>query len=570
MKKFEVAWAFSEMADLLEIQGAEAYKVRAYRKAAQTLANLSRDLEQMAAEDRLEEIPGVGKALAAKIKEILSTGTLRHLEELREKIPPDLVRLLEIPGVGPRTAALVYRQLNIRTLAELEDAARAQKLRYLPGVGAKKEQQILHGIEILKNRGGRSLLGTALPWAREFLRLLRSHPGVGGAEVAGSVRRRQETVGDLDLVVSSAEPERVVDFFLRLPPVRQELERGQSGASALAAAGLRVDLQVVPPCEFVARLHRATGSREHLARLEQLAAEKGLQLAGEGFVDGKGQPRAFPGEEALYRELGLSYIPPELRENRGEIEAASRGELPSLVTRGDLRGDLHTHTTWSDGISGLEEMVSSARALGYEYLAITDHSRSLAVARGLDEERLAAQKARIEELNRELEDIRLLSGVEVDILPDGRLDLRDEVLAELDVVVASIHSGFRQDPQVLTSRLEGAIKNEHVDIVAHPTGRLLGRREPYGVDLDRILDLAREMNTALEINASPDRLDLNDRQARRARERGVTVAINTDAHSTAGLEDMEYGVSVARRGWLEPGDILNCLPLKDLLRRLRR
>jgi len=570
MKKFEVAWAFSEMADLLEIQGAEAYKVRAYRKAAQSLASLSQDLEQMAVEDRLEEIPGVGKALAAKIKEILATGTLRHLEEIREKIPPDLARLLEIPGVGPRTAALVYRQLNIRTLAELEEAARAQQLRHLPGVGAKREQQILHGIEILRNRGGRSLLGTALPWARELTRLLRAHPEVQEAEVSGSVRRRKETVGDLDLVVSSTEPARVVDFFLRLPPVKQELERGPSGASALAAAGLRVDLQVVPPGEFVARLHRGTGSREHLARLEEWAAGRGLHLTAEGLVDAEGRPRAVPDEEALYRELGLSFIPPELRENTGEIEAASRGELPALVTRGDIRGDLHTHTTWSDGISRLEEMASAARALGYEYLAITDHSRSLAVARGLDEERLAAQKARIEELNRELEGIRLLSGVEVDILPDGRLDLRDEVLAELDLVVASIHSGFRQDPEVLTSRLEGVIKNEHVDIVAHPTGRLLGRREPYGVDLERLWDLARQMDTALEINASPDRLDLNDRQARRARERGVSVAINTDAHSSAGLEDMEYGVTVARRGWLEPGNVLNCLPLKDLLRRLRR
>lgn len=570
MTNIEVAWLISEMADLLELQGAEAFKVRAYRRAAQSVENLPVDIAGVAASGRLEEIPGIGRNLSAKIQEILSTGTCSLLERLRAEVPRTLLDFLAIPGVGARTAALVHRELGIKTIDELEAAARAGKLRDLPGMGGKKEQNIITGIEALRARNGRCPLGVALPLAADFARFLERHPAVKQVAVAGSLRRHRDTVADIDLVAASDRPGEVMDAFVSLPMVRDVLARGETKSTIVTRLGLQADLRVVAPDEFWTALHHSTGSKEHHVRLRGRARDRGLKINEYGVFREDGEKIPVAGEEELYRLLDLEYIPPELREDRGEVEAAAEGRLPDLVSLADIRGDLHIHSDWSDGTSAIAELALAARARGYEYIAITDHSRSLAMARGLDEARLKQQQEAIAAVNRELDGIEVLAGIEVDILRNGTLDLPDGVLADLDVVIASVHTGFRQEEAVITERVLGALKNEHVDILAHPTGRLLGRRSAYALDIDQVLEAAAANGTCLEINASPDRLDLDDVNARRAKDLGIRLAINTDAHAVPVLDDMTFGVDVARRAWLERKDVLNALPLADLRRVLRR
>ncbi|MFO7311107.1 MAG: DNA polymerase/3'-5' exonuclease PolX [Bacillota bacterium] len=570
MKNLELAWILAEIGDLLELQGENPFKVRAYRRAARAIELLPEDIEAVWRRGELGRIEGIGKALEEKIDEWLSTGVMTYYEELRRQLPPGLRELTRVPGVGPKLAQRLYQELGIRNLDELEAACREQRLRHVKGLGARSEENILRGIERLRRQMERFPLGLALPVAQQLVRALAEFPSVQRVAIAGSLRRGRETVGDVDIVASSADPASVMDEFVRTPGVEQVLARGDTKASIVLKMGLQVDLRVVRDDQFAAALHHFTGSKEHNVALRELAQAKGLKISEYGIVRvDEGEPLAVATEADVFAAVGLPCIPPELREDGSEIAAAREGRLPALITLGDIKGDLHVHSEWSDGLHSIEAMALAARERGYEYIAITDHSPSLSVARGLDPSRLEEQLEEIARLNRRLDGIRILTGCEVDILRDGSLDLPDEILARLDVVVASVHSAMNLDEAEMTERIVAAMRNPHVDIIGHPTGRILGRREPYAVDMERIIAVAAETGTCLEINASPDRMDLKDVHARWARERGVMIVINTDAHSTDGLDQMAYGVTVARRAWLGKADVLNCLSWPELKARLK-
>lgn len=565
MKNFEVARIFNEIADLLEIKGDNFFKVRAYRKGAEKIATLPENIEDVVVEGRLGEIDGIGKGLAGKIEEIVEKGDCAYHQELVSELPPGLIEVLKVPGVGPKLARLFFDELGISSIDELLQAARARKLRKLPGMGSKKEFNIIEAIERRQNWEGRYLLPHGLHVAREILYYLHNLPQVIKAEYAGSLRRYKETIGDLDLLVAAEEEEKeIMDIFVHLPLVREILSHGESKSSIVTTSGLQVDLRVVALDEYPAALVYFTGSKEHNVRLRQLAKKRGWKLNEYGLYDGEKRIK-IENEAELYSHLGLAYIPPELREDRGEIEAAAENKLPSLIEKNDIKGDLHLHTTWSDGGNTIEEMAEEARKMGYEYLAVCDHSKSLKIAGGLSEAQLKEQMEVIDELNRKYTDFRILKGAEVDILANGDLDHTDDLLESLDIVVASIHSGFRQSKETITGRVIGAIENKNVDIIAHPTGRLLEKRVSYEIDMERIIRAAAENGTALELNASPDRLDLNDRYLRMAKEEGVPIAINSDAHNTEQLHFRDFGVGIARRGWLEKEDVINTLPLKELM-----
>lgn len=567
----EVAALLENIAELLAAKGDSPYRIGAYRTAARRIASMSEDIAAVWEQGRLEEIPGVGESIAAKIDEYLRTGHLRYLDELRAQVAPGLATLLLVPGLGTRRAAIIYRSLGISSIAELGQAAREHRLCQLPGFGERLEANILREVERLEGRTRRLPLGLALPAAEEVAALLRAHPAVLRVDPAGSIRRMRETIGDIDLLVASERPDEAIDAFTRLPVAREVLACGSTRASILTAGDLQIDVRVIAPEVYGAALQYFTGSKEHNIALRELAIRKGLKLSEYGVFDERtGRRLASATEEEVYAALGLPWIPPELRENRGEIEAALAGCLPQLVEERDLRGDLHVHTNWSDGADTLEAMVDAARRRGYEYVAITDHSRGLGVARGLTIERIRAQRRAIEELNRRVAPFRVLHGIEVNIRRDGQLDYTDEVLKQFDVVTASIHGGFEQAEEVMTARIITALRNPYVDVLNHPRGRLLGRREGYAVDLEAVLRVARETGVALEINSQPDRLDLDDVWARRAKDMGVMLTIDTDAHSTGHLALMRYGLGVARRGWLEARNVLNTLPLAELLVRLRR
>lgn len=558
MSNREIADVFYTIADLLEVKGEVIYKILAYRKAADNLVNLSQDVEDLWKEGKLTTIPGVGKAIAEKIEEYLSTGKLEFLEKLKAEVPPSLVEVLRVPDVGPKKAALFWRELGITNMTELEAAARAGKLRTLPGMGEKSEARILAGVEAVSRRSTRIPLGMAWPFAMRILERLREVPGVVAAEAGGSLRRMRATVGDLDLLAAAADSGPVMDAFTSHPEVLKVLARGDTKASVEFRNGMRAQLWVHPPERFGTALVYGTGSKDHNVRLRELALKKKLSLSDQPFLKEDGSEILCATEEEVYEILGLPWIPPELREDRGEIKAARAGKLPRLIEVGDIRAALHAHSTWSDGKLSIKEMALAARERGMRLLAITDHSGSLGVAGGLSIEDLKKQRQEIDAVQKELGDsIILLQGSEVEIRANGSLDFPPEVLAELDIVIASLHTSLRQPRQQVTERLLNAIHSPHVDIIGHPTGRMIPNREGADLDMDAVFAAAVESGLSLEINAHPARLDLDDIHSRRAVELKVPLSINTDAHSAADLDLLHFGVATARRGWVEPQDVIN-------------
>lgn len=571
VRNMEIAWVFSQLADMLEYKGGDFFKVRAYRRAARSIAGLENPVADLYKHNQLKNVPGLGKNIIAKIGELLSTGELKLLKELQHDVPASLMELMTLPGLGPKRVQLLHEQLGVATLAELETAARAGKVRKLPGLGSKTEQEIVRSLTRLRKKTGLLTLGAARELARGLEDYLHQMAAVQRVEVVGQVRRWTKLVDSVHLLVVARDTDEVLDSLIIHPNIGEVLWREKDRLQLVSRWGVNVDLTVVPEEQFWYALLWSTGSQEHYHRLQFIAWQRGWRLSRQGlFPRAGGERPRVEGEEDIYRLLGMQYIVPELRENSGELGAAQRDALPQLLETGDIRGDLHVHSDWSDGTSSIEDMVKQAHKKGYSYLAITDHSESLKIARGLASEKLLAQHARIRELNRQWEDFEVLTGIEVDILADGSLDCPDEVLADTDVVVASVHSGFKQGREQLMNRIQSAIAHEYVDIIGHPTGRLLGHREPYDVDVEEIIETAARYGKVLEINASPDRLDLDEFYVRLARESGVRVAINTDAHDLFRLDDMVFGVSVARRACLEPKHVLNTMPLSELMQVLRK
>jgi DNA polymerase (family 10) len=565
MTNREIAAVFREIADMLEIKGEDRYRVLAYRRAADQIANEPRSVADLWREGTVTGIPGIGKAIADKIGSLLTTGQIDLHERLKAEIPTGVVTLLNVPDVGPKKAKLLWEQLGVTSIDDLERAARAGKLRGLPGIGAKTEANILRGIEILRRRTGRSLLGVALPVAEALLAGLRQSPAVVQCDAAGSLRRRKPTIGDLDLLAASTEPVAVIDHFVRLPRVASVQARGDTKCTVWLEDDLQVDLRVLPPDNYGALLQYFTGSKQHNIELREVALEHGLSLSEYGFTTADGTLIPIADEAEVYARLDLAWIPPELREAAGEIEAARQDRLPALIELADVRGDLQMHTTWSDGQNSVFEMAQAARDRGYDYILITDHSQGLGVAGGLTPERYRAQWAEIAEANARLAPFRVLRGAEVEIRADGSLDLPDDFLAEFDLVLASIHSGMRQDRATMTARVIRAIRNPHVDMIAHPTGVLRGEREPIDLDFEAVVAAAAETGTWLEINADPHRLDLDGEHARLARERGVRLTLGSDAHAAGSLAVIPFGVATARRGWCQARDVVNTRGWEELL-----
>lgn len=566
----DLADTFTKVADLLEIKGEIVYKIVAYRKAADSLNNLGRDAKEYWRNGELNEIPGVGKAIAEKIDELLTTGKLGFLEKLESEVPPGLAELLQVPDLGPRKAAMFWKQIGITNLAELEAAARAGKLRGLPGMGEKSEKKIISGIEAVSRRSERIPLGRAWPFAKEQVEFLRSIPGVVNAEAAGSLRRMRSTVGDLDLLAASTDPEKVMEAFVSQPHVFAVLSQGEFKSSVEFNNRIRAQVWVQPPDRWGTALIYATGSKDHNVHLREMSLDKKLSLSEKSFLKDDGSEILCSTEEEVYKTLGLPWIPPEMREDRGEIKAALNGKLPHLITLEDIKAELHAHTTWSDGVLSVKELAEEAKRRGFKVLAITDHSGGLGITQGLTIEKMHEQRKEIDRVQKEMGgSIRILQGSEVEIKADGGLDFSDEVLEELDIVVASLHVSLRQPREKATERLLNAIRNPHVDIIGHPTGRMFPDREGADLDMDAVLKAAAESGVALEMNAHPARLDLDDIYARRAVELGIPLAINTDAHSPADFDMLHFGIATARRGWVEPDNVINTWKPEKLLRWLK-
>jgi len=564
MENREIAKILYEIADFLEIKGV-AFKPRAYRKAAQAIETLPEEVEAIYRRGELQKIPGIGASIAAKIKELIETGSLEYVEELREELPEGLRELMEIEGIGPKTALKLYEKLKISSVNELESAVREGKLSDLEGFGKKKEENILRGIEVYRNAQKRFLLGYLLPVAKGIEEKMKTLEAVKRISLVGSIRRWKETIGDVDILAISDEPSEVMDLFTQLPEIKQVLTKGETKSNIVLNSNLEVDLRVVGEESFGAALQYFTGSKEHNIKLRDLAISKNWKLNEYGLFDRETNEKiAGETEEGIYKALGLSYIEPELREDRGEIRAAAEGKLPNLIGYGEIKGDLHAHSNWSEGANSIGEMAEAAKSLGYEYIAICDHSKTLQIAHGMSEEDFRERDKDIEKVNRGVEGIAILSGVEVNIDSDGKLDLGDDLLEDLDVVVASVHSGFKQSEEKITDRVLSAMHNDYVDIIGHPTGRIINKREPYQIDLPKVFEAASELGVFMEINAFPDRLDLSDSNLFEARDYGVKFSINSDAHSMHHLRYMEFGVATARRGWLEKKDVINTLSLKEL------
>lgn len=558
MTNQQLANIFEKIADLLEIKGENIYKILAYRKAADNLNNLSRDVNEIWKEGKLTELDGVGKAIAEKIDELLSTGHLFFLEKLEGEVPASLAELLQVPDLGPKKIALFWKELGITNLTELDSAAKAGKLRSLPGMGEKSEEKIIAGIEALGRRSKRVSIGRAWPFAQELLAFLRIIPGVNAVELGGSLRRMRSTVGDIDILAAANDSSSVMEAFILRKDVRRVLGKGETKASVEFNHGLQAQLWVHPPEHWGTALIYATGSKDHNVRLREYAIKKGFSLSEHSLKREDGSEVFCADEESVYKSLGLAWIAPELREDRGEVQAAASGKLPKLIELIDIGAELHSHSTWSDGKLSIREMAEAAYRRGYKLLAITDHTNSLGITQGMSPEDAKEQRKEIEAVNKDMGDrIHILQGAEVEIKSDGKLDFPDEVLAELDIVTASLHSGLRQPREKITERLIGAMHNPHVDIIGHPTGRLYPDREPSDLDMAAVLSAAVNTGVALEINAHPARLDLDDVHARRAIELGVRLSINTDAHTDSDMDLMHFGVSTARRAWVETEDVIN-------------
>jgi DNA polymerase (family 10) len=566
----DIARVFGQIADLLEIEGANPFRVRAYRNAARELEMLGVPAADMLARgEDLRELPGIGDDLAAKIAEIVATGSCKALEKLRHELPPTITQLLEIPRLGPKRVRALYEQLGVRTLEQLAEAARSGRIRALEGFGPKTEEAILQALAVHATTPARMERAIAAQYAEPLRELLARVAGVQQAVIAGSFRRARETVGDIDILVSASAAAPVMERFVHYDEVTEVLAHGETRATAKLGCGLQVDLRVVEPESHGAALLYFTGSKAHNIALRRIAQSRALKLSEYGLFRGN-RRTAGATEESVYRALGLPWIAPELRENRGEIEAARAGRLPPLIERRDLRGDLHVHTRASDGHDTLRAMAEAARAAGLEYIAITEHSRRLAVAHGLDPERLRRQMTEIDALNAELVGITVLKGIEVDILEDGRLDLPDEVLADCDLVVGAVHSAFELPRAKQTRRILRALENPNLSILAHPTNRVIGARAACDIDMLRVVRQARASGCFLELNAQPGRLDLLDTHCRLARDEGVLVAIGSDAHGVRDYANLDWGIGQARRGWLGAGDVLNTRPLAQLRKLLAR
>ena len=564
IKNREIAGILYEIADLLEIKGVQ-FKPRAYRRAAQTIETLPEDIQAIHKRGELQKIPRIGSSIASKIQEIMETGSLKYLELLREELPHGLGDFVEIEGIGPKKALKLYEKLKISSIKELESAAKQGKIRGLRGFGEKTEENILQSIQTYRSGQERFLLGYVLSIAREIERKLKGLEEVTRVSLAGSIRRRKETIGDADILVSSQEPTKIMNFFTQLSEVKRVLAKGKTKSTVVLTDNLQVDLRVVEEESFGSALQYFTGSKEHNIRLRELALDKDWKLSEYSLLDkGTNQPIAGENEEDIYKALGLDYIEPELRENRGEIEAAIEGRLPNLIKLEEIKGDLHVHTNWSDGSYSIGEMAKTAKSLGFEYLAICDHSQTLQIAHGLTEQDLHKQIREIENISREMHGFTILSGVEVNIDSDGKLDIKNHTLKDLDIVVASVHSGFKQSEKKMTERVLAAMHNDYVNVIGHPTGRIINKRDPYQIDLSKIFEAASELKVFMEINAFPNRLDLSDLNCFRAKDYGIKFSIGTDAHNKDHLRYMELGVATARRGWLEKKNIINTSSLKEI------
>jgi len=574
MKNPEVTQLLYDIADLLEMQNVQ-FKPAAYRKAARSVETLAEDIDAIfksGGKDALMDIPGIGESIAEKIAEFLSTGKLEYYEELKAKFPQHITQLMNIPGIGPKRIKLLHDKLGISTVEELGEAVAAHKISRLKGFGEKSEEDIRKGIETFKRGQGRMLLGYALPIAQEIEDELKGFKDVVRVSIAGSTRRRKETIGDLDILASCKKgTSGIMAFFTTMPEVARVLAMGDTKSSVVLKNGLQVDLRVVDDKSFGAALQYFTGSKEHNVVVRGIAIKKGLKLNEYGVFRKSGK-RMIAGktEEDVYKAIGLRYMEPEIRENSGEIEAAIKNKLPNLIKYSSIKGDLHTHTVKSDGLNRMEDMVAEAKKIGYEYLAITDHSKSERIAHGLPEDEMVEWIKEIKSAAAKEKGIRILAGSEVDILPDGGLDYPDDVLKKMDIVIGSIHSRFKSTREKMTDRILSAFDNSQLDILAHPTGRMYGKREAYDADFRKIFEKAADKGILLEINAYPDRTDLNDALARQAKSFGCRFVINTDAHSTSNLHFMDLGVAVARRAWLSPDDVVNTRPFRELLKFLRK
>ncbi|MEM1513298.1 MAG: DNA polymerase/3'-5' exonuclease PolX [Candidatus Thermoplasmatota archaeon] len=560
MKNQEVAKLLYEIADLLEIEGVE-FKPRAYRKAAQNIESYSIDIEELYKKNELKSIPGVGKSIEEKIKEYLETGKISKLEELRKKIPIDIESLSKVEGLGPKMMKALYEQLGVKNLDDLEKAAREGKIRHLKGFGEKTEKNILENIEIAKKRQERFLLGFALRDALEIIDLLKEH--VEKISLAGSIRRRKETIGDVDILAVANDAKKIMDIFTGMKKVEKVIAKGDTKSSVRLYGGLQVDLRIVDKESFGSALQYFTGSKEHNIELRKIAIKKGYKLNEYGLFENDLRI-AGENEEEVYKKLGMQWIPPELRENRGEIELAMDGKLPKIVEYEEVKGDLQMHTVWSDGANSIEEMVKEAKRLGHKFIAITDHVGSLKIAGGMDEQKVIEQAKEIEKLREKYDDIYIFHGVEANIMKDGELDVSSSLLKEVDIVLASVHTAFRMNEEEMTKRVIKAIEHDYVDIIAHPTCRIIQQREPIKVDVEKLLQAAKDNNVIMEINAYPDRLDLNDINTKIAVEMGVKLSIGTDAHNLDHLRYYELGVAVARRGWAKKEDVINTYKVEEL------
>jgi DNA polymerase (family 10) len=571
MKNKEIAELFGEIADILELRGENIFRVNAYRRAAQNIEGLTRGIEELAEEGALHELPGIGKDLEAKIMEYLESGEIDFLNELRKETPRILLDMLRVPGIGPKTAVRLHKELAINSLDELRTAALEHRIQSLPKMKAKTEENILKGIEFLSRAGGRTPIGVALPLAQEIIARLERLGEVKKISAAGSLRRFRETVGDIDILVASRSPEKVIPHFTHLDCVARILAEGTTKGSIVTKEKIQVDLRVVEPQSYGAALNYFTGSKEHNIRLREIAIQKGMKLNEYGIFKkaarGKENETRIAGrsEEEVYRTLDLPYIPPEIREDSGEIEAAKAGALPCLVEASDVRGDLHCHSDYSDGAATLAEVAAAGKKKGYQYILITDHSKSLHIANGLSEERLRKQLDAIDALNAKLRGFRLLKGSEVDILPDGSLDMSDALLKRLDIVCIAVHSKFKMHRVDMTKRVIRALEHPRANILAHPTGRLIGTRDAFEIDMEEVIRTAARTGTAIEINAHPLRLDLDAKNCRAASAAGVMITIGTDTHILSELDYMLYGLGTARRGWLTKKDVLNTRTVSQLL-----